>query len=226
MLLSLGMRERHVHDACWKAQFKDQNTLENKQNRTMHWRIYSTLYRCASSVWGWCSRLTSGRELVSMGESRRLTAKDTRSAAVTAAPQSGPAIPQIIKQQHSALPQPTLLPQLWSSGLSPGSQEDLKMVSEKQEYFGVMRHSSPILIILQSFLKCHKFGLRRENSDFLPECVASWRFASVNNKTIAIWLSPTLGRHEISEPKADTSERSPVWWKLPVQNHFMKSHLS
>lgn len=75
MLLSLGMRERHVHDACWKAQFKDQNTLENKQNRTMHWRIYSTLYRSASSVWGWCSRLTSGRELVSMGESRRLTAK-------------------------------------------------------------------------------------------------------------------------------------------------------
>lgn len=104
---------------------------------------------------------------------------------------------------------------LWRSGLSPGSWEDWKkiwVVLGKQEYFGVMRQLSPSLIALQSFLKCHQFGLRRESSDFLLERVASCKLASMINKTIAIWLrayvsSPTLGRYEVSEAKTDASER-------------------
>lgn len=60
------------------------------------------------------------------------------------------------------------------------------VVLGKQEYLGVMRQLSLILIVLQGFLKCHKFGLRRECSDFLPEHVASCKLALMTNKTIMI----------------------------------------
>lgn len=55
------------------------------------------------------------------------------------------------------------------------------------------------------------------------------QFALVTNNMIIVWLranvsSPTLGRYEVSEAKTDAFERSPLWQKLSVQPHFMKSH--
>ena len=168
-------------------------------------------------------------------QSDRSTAEDACSAVAIAALASGPATLQMSKSIWAAASCPCSVPAHAVKVLHV-----TRFLRRLEKYMGDFRKTrvfrchrqlSPIMIVLQIVLKCHKFRLRRESSDFLPECVASCKFASMTHKTIAIWLrayvsSPTLHMYEVSESKTDASERSPLQWKLPVQPSRNLTHCS